>query len=428
MQTKLKKLPLSEQELIVELTPAEYQEMQDRTLIKIQQDFKLPGFRPGQVPLDLIVSKIEPKLLETSTQKEAIQFFLFKALQKVKSFPLLAPKVEIIETEPFTFKAIFPVLAEIDLGAYQEIELKVPPIEVTPAEVEELLIKLQKDQTTKKAVTNRAALKTDCVTIDFTGFQNGIQKKEISAKNFLLNLNEDYSIPGLTAAIPGMQLGESKMHTVKFPKDFQVKDLAGQTVDFKIKLKAIEEIILPPIDDKLVERITNKEITTLAALRTNIQQNIKKRKEKEERANLENMLVEKLLAQAKLEVSPLLIAAEKKSLAAELQAKLKANNLTYEQFLQKIKKTAAEIDEEQTKQATKFIKTHFILGKLMEVEKIPVPQQEALDLIEKIKKERPEHKAAIERKFQKDSEDFLALQNKLRIAKLFEVLIKRFKK
>lgn len=425
MQTSLKKLSANEVQITVELDSAESAKMKAQALAKFQKEIKVDGFRPGKVPLEIISEKVGPRIILQKTQEEAIHSFLFLAIKQQNLVPLLPPLVQVIKESPLTFTVVFPVPPELDLGDYQKIQIASKPIEVSSAEVAETLANLRKINRTTKPVTGRSAAKNDQVVIDFAGFSAGRPVAGTSSKNHQLVLGEGNFIPGLEEGILGMQVGEEKEHSVKFPADFHNQDLADKEIQFKIKLQKIEQLELPELNSDFIRKISKGRCNSLEEVKKDLTQYLRAKKQEKEQERLESELLKKLLEIAKLEISPILIEAEIKSSTKRLQAQLEKRKITFEQFLRSIQKTEAEFKELEKAKATRNLKLHFILEQLAEREKIEISAEEVNREINKFKQLYPEEAAETAKRFQAGTTEYLSLQNKMRVIKIIQTFLKK---
>jgi len=230
---------------------------------------KMPGFRPGKVPLKMIEQNYGGQ-----ARSEAIGAALEKAFAekvqaeklRVAGQPRIEPKAEAGEGA-MAFTAVFEVYPEITLGDVSDKAIERPSLTVSDAEVDKTIDVLRKQRTEYETV-ERAAAADDRVVIDFTGRKDGEVFEGGQASDFPFVLGSGSMLKDFEDAVDGLKAGETKTFNMTFPEDYHAANLAGQTVEFEITVKEVGAAKLPEIDAEFAKSlgvadgdVANEELT-----------------------------------------------------------------------------------------------------------------------------------------------------------------------
>lgn len=266
-------------------------------LVKMARTIKMPGFRPGKVPMKLVQQQFAAQA-RSEAFTEAVQMQFGNVVREQKLRVAGNPKIEPLESaDPgqVAFSATFQVYPDIELADLSDAVLEQAVLPVGDAEVEKTIKVLRKQRVTFFAADKNAA-KEDRLTIDFRGTQEGEPFDGGAAEDFPLVLGAGSLLPEFEANLEGMALGESKTFPLTFPDDYQAKDLAGKTVQFEVKIKSVEAPRLPEIDEEFAKSlgVPSGDVSLLKAdVRTNLEREVKKRLHARVKNEVMNLLLEK---------------------------------------------------------------------------------------------------------------------------------------
>jgi len=256
MEINIKKLPQSEVEILIKLDPIEWGKFVDEATKELAREVKIDGFRPGMAPKEMVEEKIgQGKILEAAADL-AVRKTYVKILGEKKIDAIGRPEIQVLRVakdNPFEFKIKTAVLPEIKLADYRKIAGAEKPkskeqIKIEEKEVEESLKWLQKSRT-KYATVLRPAQKGDRVEVDFLAKSEGKIIENGESKNHPVLLGEGKFVPGFEDQLIGLKEKEEKKFSLVFPADFKPENLAGQLIDFEVKVNLGTERI-----DKLEHR------------------------------------------------------------------------------------------------------------------------------------------------------------------------------
>ncbi|MEI7614618.1 MAG: trigger factor [Betaproteobacteria bacterium] len=252
----------------------------EQRLRRISKTVKMPGFRPGKVPANIVKQQYGDEARHEA-MNEALQKAFNEAVKtqelRVAGYPRIEPK----GTENAThieFVAVFEVYPEVTLGDLKDVEIERSTLEVGEAEMDSTLAVLRKQRTTFQPV-DRAAANGDSVKIDFLGKLDGEPFPGGQASDYPFALGEGRMLPDFENAVVGLNVGESKTFDMTFPGDY-TPELAGKTVTFEVTLKEVKEPVMPEIDNEFAKALgvgDGDVVKMRAEIETNLKREVKKR-------------------------------------------------------------------------------------------------------------------------------------------------------
>jgi len=282
----------------------------DQRLKRLGKNVKMPGFRPGKVPANIIKQQYGYE-----AHMEALNELLEKAFKEaVKTQQMRvagSPKIEPKKTESEThieFTATFEVYPEITVADLKEVEIERPVLEVGANDLENTLNVLRKQRVRYEPV-DRAAAKGDRVTVDFLGKKDGVPFQGGEAKDYPFVIGEGAMLADFENAATGLKAGESKSFEMTFPADYHAKDLAGQAVTFDITVKQVSEPILPEIDAEFAKSLGIADGDT-EKMRSEIETNLKREVKSRLKSRVKNQVMDALLKTNPVEVPKALVEVE----------------------------------------------------------------------------------------------------------------------
>lgn len=237
---------------------------------------KMPGFRPGKVPMNIVAKQYGPQARSEAIDSAVNKVFaekLREANLRMAGYPRIE-EMEGKEGDQLTFAAIFEVYPEIKLNDLASVEVKRPSIEVTAAEVDKTIDVLRQQRSSFVDV-ERAAADGDRVTVDFLGKKDGVPFEGGTAEDYAFVLGGGTMLVDFETAAKGLSAGSSRTFDLTFPADYHAKHLAGQTVQFEITMKAVSESRKPELDAEFAKSMGIND-GTVEALRTEIETNLKR--------------------------------------------------------------------------------------------------------------------------------------------------------
>lgn len=265
MQITLENLWDLERKLHI-VIPAE--DIENKVKVKLREvaaKAKIPGFRPGKVPADIIIKNYASSVRADVLEK-LLQETYMAALEQKQLNPAGLPQIKIISSKPqeqFEYEAIFEVYPEIKINDLQQTEVEKSVATVVAADVDEMLERMRKSHAVWQEITDPAhkAQVGEQITVDFTvkpcDTDKAVEAKTEKGVKFILgdgSMWADFEQP-----LHGVSGGEEKQFILQMPSTHTDQHLAGRRVEFAVKVHKICAPILPALDDEFAAKMHIKE-------------------------------------------------------------------------------------------------------------------------------------------------------------------------
>jgi len=385
--------------LTIEMEPSEVEESLGEAFRRLTKKTRVPGFRKGKAPRDILERYIGKESLLEDALNSLIPQAYENAIKKQEIKAVARPEIEITQTEPVIFKAVVPLMPEVELGDYHKIRVKREPVDVSEDEVNNTIEQLRHQQATWEPA-DRLVDFSDLATLDIEGNVEGQDEPFISQKGVQYHIIQGLPlpIPGFAEQLPGMKIDEEKEFKLQFPSDYSKSELAGKEASFKVKIVGIKQEKLPELNDEFAKGIS-PEFETLEALRERISDNLKLRAEEQARVNFEEQVIKAVVDISKAEFPPILVEAEIDQLISHQARRWQMEGGNLEEYLKSINKTAEALREDLKPPASERVTQSLVLGKISDEEKIEVTDAEIDNEVEVITKDTEEPRKVELKKF-----------------------------
>ena len=379
MKTEVKKLEKCQVQLTVSIEAEEAATIIKNVEKTFVREVKVPGFRPGKVPLEMVRKHFAGGIKEESVRMMYSKN-VAKAIEESKAdvLEIVNIKDASITAEGGSFVAIADVKPEFKLPTYKGLKVELKDATVSDAEVEESLNRLRAAYASyEDAKDGEAASEGDFVQIDYSGTVDGKPIAEInpeakfvsSAENYWLQLEEGRFLPEILDAVKGMKIGETKDSVkAKFDKEAAPEGLKGAKAVYTVTLKAFRRRVLPT-DEQFVEKAKAESLEKLTA---QIREQMQMRATEAEATRRENEVVDLLLKKSDFDVPGSQVQRVKDGILAELAERAKYSGLGADYFEQNREK----IDEDATKSAVNQVRLWYIVDAIAAAEKIEAKDNE----------------------------------------------------
>lgn len=330
MQTNLETLGQLERRLNVAVPIDEIEGEVQKRLTRLAKTAKIAGFRPGHVPIKMIVQQYGPQV-RSDVISDAVQKSFDAAVRdnnlRVAGNPRIEPRQDAGDQTPdaLEFSAVFEVYPEVTIGDLSGVRIERPQAEVTPADVDRTLDVLRRQRATW-APAGRPATTGDRVTVDFTGRIDGIEFEGGQAKDFVIELGEGRMLPEFEAAVADMEPGGTKTFELTFPADYHGKDVAGKRATFDLAVKDVRSATPPPLDDEFA-RVFGIASGRLDDLRAEVTSNLRLELGRKLESLVKEQVFAALRAQAKFALPHALIEAESRQMMARMAQDLQSQGI-----------------------------------------------------------------------------------------------------
>jgi trigger factor len=354
------------------------------TLVKnMGSQVKVPGFRSGKAPANMIEKQLDPNLLQSEFMQEAVSSLYQQAINEQSVRVVAQPEINITKFVPYEtleFTAIVEAVGDIKLPDYKKIKLAPKKVTVTSADINNVIGNLQ-DRSAEKKEVKRAAKVGDQTTIDFSGVDTK-NKEPIAGtdgKDYPLTLGSKSFIPGFEEEVVGLKSGEEKTFTITFPDDYSAEALKKRKVDFTVKVLKVESLTKPKADDTFAKSVGSFE--TLGQLKEDVKKQLQAEKQREADQAYDNEILEKIAEKTVIEIPDSLIEEDVNRIEEDEKRNIIYRGQTWEEHLDAEKLTADQHREKQKPIALKRVKSGLILGAIAQQESLTVSTKELDEFI-----------------------------------------------
>jgi trigger factor len=382
MKVTQEKLPASQVGLEIEIPAEKSKQAYEQVIQKFTRQANIPGFRKGKVPRQVIVQRFGSTSLKAAALEDLIDESLKAAIEQEKiealgNFELRSSFEELVAQfepgAPLIFSASVDVQPEVTLKQYSGLGVQAEEVLPDLKKVEDTIAEYREETATLIPVEGRAAQLGDVAVIDFKGMlvsdDPEAEPEPVpggQAEDFQVELDEDRFIPGFILGIVGMEPGEVKEVTAKFPESYPQEAVAGRDAVFTVTLKELKTKELPELDDDFAQEVS--EFETLADLRDSLEKRVTEEAEAKTRENKEQALLNELLNQIEVDLPETLIDREVSYMLNQTAVQLQNQGIDIKRLFNQ--ETIAVMKERSRPDAINRIKRTLALGEIAKREEI----------------------------------------------------------
>lgn len=390
--------------LVIEADADEFEAGLNTAYNKNKNKINVPGFRKGKAPRKMIEKLYGAEIFFEEAANSIIPDAYSKAAKESELDIVSQPKISVVQLEsgkPFVFEAEVAVRPEVELGTYKGVEVSKADTEVTDADIEEELKKVQDQNSRTVSIEDRAVKDGDMTVIDFEGFVDGVAFDGGKGENYPLTIGSHSFIDNFEDQIIGMNIGDEKEINVTFPEDYHAENLKGKPATFKVSVKEIKEKQLPELDDDFAQDVSD--FDTLAEYKEDLKKKIAERKEADAKSKKESEVLAKVVEVSNMDIPQAMIDTQVNRMVEDFAMRLQQQGLSVEQYFQYTGLTPDKIMEDMKPEAVKRIKNSLVLEAIAKAENIEVSDEE---FEEELKKMADMYKMEVEKikEFMQDAE------------------------
>jgi trigger factor len=391
MRTEVRDLEKSKKELSINVDKETFNDGFEKKLKDIKKNAKIPGFRQGTAP-DNLVKKYYHNKIMTETLEKVINDATTAALKEQTINPLTMPLIKDVKLEEdnsISFKVQVDVYPQFDVIKYKDFVLTEEIRDITDKDVDEELKALQlRNATYNPKDENTVSSSNDLLTVDILEEIDGIVEE---SKDFSFVIDNNDFHKEFNEALKGLKKGETKEFIIEYPIEHPDKRFAGKKVKYVVFLKEIKERVLPEINDDFAKEI-GESFENLNELKKNIRENLEKNRKIIAKNELTEKILKKIIEENPFEVPDSMVLKQAEAMTKQL---LNSYKQLYGEDV--IKQLPVDKIIEDTKPKAEFqIKAALIINKITEKEKIAVSdeelEQKLNEYAEKLKKDPKELK------------------------------------
>lgn len=367
-----KKLDTNRYELDIQISGESFKAAIQEVYKKNVKKINVPGFRKGKAPLSII----EGMYGESFFFEDALNLLYADALEeaaKEANLEIIDDKmdfdlVSISKEEGVNFRVALTTKPEVEITEYKGLKAEKVKAVVTEDELKAELNALAERNSRMVSVEGRAAANGDTTVIDFEGFLDGKAFEGGKGEGFSLVLGSGQFIPGFEDQIVGKNIGEEFDVNVTFPEEYGAPELAGKPAVFKCKLHEIKVKELPVIDDEFAKDVS--EFDTIAELNADNEKKALERKEQQADEDVENQLIEQLIANLKGEIPEAMYASRVEQSVKDFEYRLQMQGMNIDTYLQITGTKIEDLKQNMRPQAEKQVKIRLALEQIAKVENL----------------------------------------------------------
>ena len=376
MSLQVEKLEKNMAKLTVEVPAEQFEKALKTSYNKNKSKFNVPGFRRGKAPQALIEKMYGPGVLYEDAVDEVLNDTYGPAVDESGLEVVSRPEISIEKIEKgqtLVYTALVAVKPEVTLGEYKGIEVERAKPEVTDADVEAELKRVQEQNSRLVSVEDRPVQNGDQTVIDFDGYVDGEAFEGGKAEDYPLTIGSHSFIDTFEEQLIGKNIGEEAEVNVTFPEEYHATELAGKPALFKVIVKEIKEKELPELDDEFAEEVS--EFSTLEEYKADIRAKLADTKQKQASTENENNVVNKVVANASMDIPGPMIEQQVHNMLEEYARRMQSQGLSFEQYMQFTGTTIEQMSEQMRPQAEKRIRNRLVLEEVARQENLQVSDE-----------------------------------------------------
>jgi trigger factor len=332
MQATVETLSNLERRMTVSVPMKPIEEEVGQRLGRLARTVKMPGFRPGHVPMNLVQKNYGSQVFNeviSSTVERTFSEAVTENKLRVAGYPNIEQKPSADTPGNFEYVATFEIFPEVTVGDLASVAIERPKVKITKANVDRTISVLQKQRASYEPV-KRAAKEGDKVSVMFRAEIDGQEVESTNGKSIDLILGEDGRVAEFDENLVGLTTGESKKFDIAYPEDNPNPQLSGKTVSYEVTATAVEKVKLPKVDEDFAKGL-GIENGDVEKMRADIEENLEQEVAKRVSARLKEQVFKGLLENVSVELPRALISMETNRLIQAMGADLQKRGVDLSQ-------------------------------------------------------------------------------------------------
>ena len=358
---------------------------------KIAQRVKIPGFRPGKAPFNVIEKQVGLEAIKDEAIDIVLEEMYPKVIEEAGIKPYGPGTLEKVheDKDPQIFEFKVPLSPEVELGDYKKIRLTFEDKKVTQADVDKV-IKDLREQNAMLVPVQRSVEEGDMVYILMSAERGKpkdgktsllperrypvvVEKEDVDTKN-------EWPFPGFSRLLIGMKPEEEKTFPHTFAKDADFEDLRGEAASFKLKVEEIKDRQMPELDDAFAQTLGSYK--TMAELRAEIEKQLTENFANQAKDEYDNRIVEQIIEKSEVKFPPQMLHHEIHHYIEDLGPELAARGLDLETYLKSRDMTLDQLEEEVSPRVQERLKKSLVIMEVSKQENIEVPEEDVEGLVQ----------------------------------------------
>lgn len=351
----------------------------EKAYLKDRSKINVPGFRKGKAPRKLIENMYGEGVFYDDAFELVAQPAYEEAIKAENLQVVDRPQVDVQQIgagQELKYTLEVFVKPDVTLGEYKGVTVEKNVEKVTDEAVDARIQNDVERASTTQDVTDRAVENGDIVNLDYAGSVDGVAFEGGTAQGQSLTIGSGMFIPGFEEQMVGMNIGEERDLSVKFPEQYHADNLAGKDAVFHVKVNGIQTKVRPELDDDFAADVS--EFDTFEAYKANIVADLEKNAADRAEASLEDALVQKVVDAADCDIPDAMIQDEITTMLREMEMRMMYQGIRFEDYLKYTGQTLDQVRENYKPEAANRVKTQLVLEAVAKAENI-VPTDEDVD-------------------------------------------------
>ena len=382
VKTTTKELGDSRVRVDVEVAAEALQRELDGTASEIGRDMKVPGFRKGKVPSQVVLQQVGREAVLDEAVRRGLPAWYDEAVHEAGIAAVGDPKLDLADLppkgSPLAFSFEVGIRPPARLGDYKGVPVGRREPAPSEEEVQAELDRLRESLASLETV-DRPASQGDFTVIDFDGRIDGEAFHGGDARGFPFELGSGQLIPGFDEQLTGASAGDELEVNATFPEDYPAETLAGKEAVFSVTVKEVKEKRLPELDDDLA--IEAGGFDTLAELREDVADRLREAQKDEIEREFREAAVDAVAELAHMEIPQELVHAKAHEMWGMTARRLASQGVDPARYLELTNKTEEELVTESEADAERSLRRESVLAAVVEAEGIEVTDDELMEAL-----------------------------------------------
>jgi trigger factor len=364
--------------LVVEIEPEQIEQYRQRAARKIGKQTKIPGFRPGKAPYDVIRRVVGEEYIDNQALELLVTEIYPKAVTEAGIDPSGPGMEDSISLNPPKFEFIVPLMPETTLGDYRALRMAYEAPKVSDEEIDQYIRNMQTSYATAEPKEGKAE-KGDLVYLKLTGTildaEEGVEPefmKEHPVQMIVGDSNpesNDWPFKGFSDKLSGLAEKDEKKIKHTYPTDSEFDRLKGKKVEYQVEIQSVKKLDLPALDDEFAKNFGDYE--TFAAFRAKVAEEIQTGKTKEYDNEFKQNIIDEIVKISTVKFPPHYLEEETEHVLNQIQQDLSYQRMDLDAYIKSRQMTReAFIESEVKPTAEKRLQQSLILDKIALLEKV----------------------------------------------------------
>jgi len=365
--------------LTIEVAASDVQAARERAIKQFSKRLRVPGFRPGHIPANVVRRNVGDEAIAQEVSEQLVPLAYEAAIAQENIQPLERGEVDQLTFDAFDGERPLVVVARviarpvITLGQLEGLTAVKQTVNITENDVEEALEKMREQRAYLVNVQGRGAENGDVLFAELQVFVDGEPRSEEPAKLRGFVLGSSGFVPAIDEHLVGLELDGEKTFNLTYPDDYQEADLAGREAEFRVKVTAIKNRVVPEITTEFAQ-ITGYD--SVEELRAQLGNHLRSTAERDSRQAVRTQIVKQISDSSELEVPTALVEVRLRERLANIEQELKGNGATVDAYLQSIGSTQEQMENDLRVEIAGELKSELVLDEIAARENLPVSRAE----------------------------------------------------